>query len=592
MGGDKDLMIFSPAPGPGAQRLDAFLGGELAGRLSREKVKKAILLGRVSLNGAVCRLPRRKVRAGDRLELDLGGGFALELAGSDAPPAPERKELNILYQDADLAVLNKPAGLTVHPCPSCPSGTLVNRLLAHFPELALTRPHSPAHEFGQPVSRPGIVHRLDKDTTGLMLVALHEEARLALAGAFAGREVYKEYLALAHGVPAAAAGRIDAPLGRHPKQKTKMAVLEKGGREALSDYRALYADPAGKFSLLAVRIHTGRTHQVRVHLHRLGHPIIGDSTYFDVGAARALLPACATQEEARGFMRGLAQRPLLHAWKISFRHPGSGAAMSFTCPPPPDFYRAARLLSRATRRLALTGNVGCGKSSVLELLRKKGIPAWSADQAVAESYQAGGDGWRVLHAAFCGRFTPDPERGVDKKALFQAMYDDAAMRREVERMVHPIVHQSREDFFRAHDFWRRAGCDGKLEEPAEAEFSDMPDMVVAEIPLFFESARPAAHSGGPASPLLVLGVHCPFSVRAGRLRQYRGWTDDIIAKMESWQWEENRKMRACDLVLDNSGPLEKLEPGLDAVLAEVAGLERRRLDAIETELRALAEDLP
>ena len=587
MDGDKDFMVFTCEGHPVAQRLDAWLGRELEGRLSREKIKKAILLGRARLNGQVCLLPKARVRPGDRLELDLGGEFALELAGGDIPPAPERKELNILYQDADLAVLNKPAGLTVHPCPSCPSGTLVNRLLAHFPELAL----GSAQTSGQPVSRPGIVHRLDKDTTGLMLVALREETRLALATAFAERQVYKEYLALVHGVPSAPAGRIDAPLGRHPRQKTKMAVLEKGGREALSDYRTLYADPAGKFALLAVRIHTGRTHQVRVHLHRLGHPIIGDSTYFDQTAVRSLLPGCTTPEAARSFMRSIAERPLLHAWKISFIHPnrsGSEEEMSFTCPPPPDFYRAARLLARETRRLVLTGNVGCGKSSVLELFRKKGVPVWSADRAVAESYRAGGDGWRVLHAAFGGRFTPEDGEGVDKKALFRAMYDDEAMRREVERLVHPIVRQSQEDFFREHDFWRRAGCDGQARpggDQPDGSVPGLPDLAVAEIPLFFESARPRDRRG-----LLVLGVHCPLAVREERLRRHRGWPDEMIAKMESWQWEENKKMQACDLVLDNGGPLEKLEPGLDAVLAQLSGLERKRLDGLEAEMRALTED--
>lgn len=545
---DCEFLTFRVEDGTRPCRLDQFLSGELEGRVSREKLKKAILAGEVTVGGQVCDSPKRRVEAGDEI------GVRLPVRAAAA--GPEDAPIKVLYRDASLAVLDKPDGLTVHPCPSCPEGTLVNRLVAHFPELA-----------GQEGDRPGIVHRLDKGTTGLIVAALNEESRLKLSAAFAGREVKKEYLALVYGVPAKAEGSVNLPIGRHPTYKTKMAVLPKGGREALSDYRTLYADPDGRFALVAVRIHTGRTHQIRVHLSHLGHSIVGDALYFNPTVLRA--SAFEGRAGAEEFLKGAASRPLLHAWKIAFSHPQSEEDMSFCCPPPDDFYAGAAYLARRVLRAVLTGNPGCGKSSVLRRLKEAGIPVWSADAAVAELYAPGADGSAMLKARYGDRFLlRDEFGGVDKKALFKAMYDDEKLRREVEQIIHPIV------FHRLSEFWRElngppplAGC------------------AVAEVPLYFETgAEP--HKSEPSAPLAVT-VYCPHEIRFRRLEEYRGWSAEMIHKMESWQWPEDKKAAAADLIVDNSGSEAELETAAEGLVREIEA----RLEAGRDELIALLRRL-
>ena len=269
----------------GRIRLDRFLGEALREQdVSREKVKRAIREGGCLVDGALCSDAAAKVRAGQSV--------VLRMESEPSRVEPEEGELAVLYQDDFLAVINKPAGLTVHPAPSCPEGTLVHRLVARFPSLR-----------AQEGFRPGIVHRLDKDTSGLICVALTEEARLRLAEAFAERRIRKEYLALVRGVPPAA-GLVDAPLGRHPTVKVKVAVV-KNGKEARSEWRVLHK--GRQYALLGVRIHTGRTHQIRVHMAHIGHPLLGDEVY---GHAR--LPE-----------KGLTGQ-CLHARELKFIHPRTG----------------------------------------------------------------------------------------------------------------------------------------------------------------------------------------------------------------------------------------------------------------------------
>ena len=480
-------------------RLDAFLSSMCDE--SRSRLKKLVEQGRCNVDGQVCTDADQKVRPGQRVELLLP-------AASNVVE-PEEGPLEILYRDADLAVVNKPAGLTMHPCPSCPKGTLVHRLLWHFPELA--RQEGP---------RPGVVHRLDKDTSGLVIVALSERARLRLIEDFSARRVHKTYLAVTRGIPAAE-GTSDLPIGRHPTIKTRMAIVpeEKGGRTALTSWETLYASPTANFALLSVRLFTGRTHQIRVHLAQEGFPLWGDTVY---GPYDKTSPA---------------GRQLLHAWKLEFTHPVTGEEMAFTCPPPADFPHAMLALERGTKRVILTGMPGCGKSAVLERLEKRGMPIWNADKAVAAQYQPHAAGWMLMHQRW-GRAFFQEDGTVDRAKLTRMLAETPGMRKELERIIHPLVRGSMDDFF------------------LDAVSRGLP-AACAEVPLWFETGW---RCEGEAT---VTVIACPDGIRHERLRETRGWTEEKIAAVESWQWKQDDKIRAADLVIDNSGTLDDLDAELD-----------------------------
>jgi 23S rRNA pseudouridine1911/1915/1917 synthase len=220
---------------------------------------------------------------------------------------PEDIALEILFEDDDLIVINKPAGLVVHPAPGHAGGTLVNALLHHCTSLS---------GIGG-VERPGIVHRLDKETSGCLVAAKNDAAHQSLTEQFAGREVRKIYLAICAGILKKKKGTINVPLGRHPVHRQKMGIRVRDGREAVTDWLVLAALPCG--TLVRCTLHTGRTHQIRVHMKHLGHPVVGDEVY--------------------GKRAGFA-RQLLHAWKLGFSHPGTGIPLDFTAPIPPDFLAA------------------------------------------------------------------------------------------------------------------------------------------------------------------------------------------------------------------------------------------------------------
>lgn len=512
-------------------RLDAFLAAELEGQgISREKVKSWIKAGKLLLDGSVCRKPNTR----------LTGGEVLELAHEPehTPLAPESGSLDILRQERRFLVLDKPAGLTVHPAPGLPAGTLVHRLLHDFPELARMEG-----------LRPGIVHRIDKDTSGLLLVALDEQTRQELSQAFARRSVHKEYLALVTGIPAPPEGVIDLPMGRHPLHKVKMAVLPKGGKPARSDYRVLHQDPLGRFSLLAVRIHTGRTHQIRVHLSHLGHPILGDRLY---GGALTAPSRC----------KKLAPRQMLHAWRLGFEHPESRERLDFQRPPPKDFTRLALCLSHRVQRVVIVGMPGCGKSSLARLLESSGAPLFNADAVVAALYEPGEDGWHFVKSRYGEEYlqagdAPLEQRPVDRKALFRAMRADDAVRREINAALHPMVRHRLEAFWQAH-------LDRRL--------------AVAEVPLFLEAGTQWRSLAD-----VVVGVRCPRALRLQRLHENRGWDDQSLASFESWQWSEDKKLAACDLLVDNDSDEEALRRRARELL-----LELRELRRVETRTLALA----
>jgi 23S rRNA pseudouridine1911/1915/1917 synthase len=279
----------------GGERLDAFLARRLP-ELSRTHLKRLIDAGFVTIDG---RIPKASEKTHEGLEVTV-----------EVPPpeelslVPEAIPLTIVYQDSDLIVVDKPAGLTVHPAPGHPSGTLVNALLAACPDL-------------QGISgtlRPGIVHRLDKDTSGLLVVAKNDRAMRALQSQLSERTVHKTYLALVHGVPKPREGQIEAPIGRSTRNRKKMAVVD-NGRESTTRYKVREEVPGG-YALLEVEPVTGRTHQIRVHLAAIGHSVFGDPLY---GRPSPLLP-----------------RQFLHAWKLAFRMPLGGREVEFESPLPPD----------------------------------------------------------------------------------------------------------------------------------------------------------------------------------------------------------------------------------------------------------------
>ncbi len=309
------LTVLAPPEADG-ERLDSFLAGHI-GTISRSRVKSLIEAGHVRRDGAVARAPAEQVRRGRRYVVEVP-------AARPAAPQPEHIPVPILYEDRDLIVLDKPAGLVVHPAPGNEAGTLVNALIGHAgPELAIG---------GE--NRPGIVHRLDKDTSGVMVVAKTQEAMNALTAAFAARDLDRAYLALVWGVPAPALGEIEGAIGRDPRERKRMAVrAHGGGKPALTRYRVLRSWFAG-VSELECRLATGRTHQIRVHLSSRGHPIVGDPVYL----RRVPAGARTVPEAARRLLLDFP-RQALHATRLAFRHPQTGEAMAFETPPPEDMAR-------------------------------------------------------------------------------------------------------------------------------------------------------------------------------------------------------------------------------------------------------------
>lgn len=306
-------LTFPAPPEAEGERLDRFLA-ERIGTISRSRVKALIQTGHVHRNGTPAAEPAEPVRTGATYTVELP-------APRPAAPQPEHIPLPILYEDPDLIVLDKPPGLVVHPAPGNESGTLVNALIAHAgPDLAIGGEH-----------RPGIVHRLDKDTSGVMVIAKTQEAMNALTAAFAARDLDRAYLTLVWGLPAPASGAIEAPIGRDPRDRKRMAVRPHGGgRPALTHYHTVRSWHAA-VALLECRLDTGRTHQIRVHLSSRGHPVIGDPVYL------RRIPAIARSlpEPLRRLLLDFP-RQALHAARLAFAHPRTGAPLSFETPPPPD----------------------------------------------------------------------------------------------------------------------------------------------------------------------------------------------------------------------------------------------------------------
>jgi 23S rRNA pseudouridine1911/1915/1917 synthase len=311
-------------------RLDRFLASKFS-EWSRTRLKRLILDGRVRVGGRTISDPEYRVKPAERIELVVP-------PSAPAKPGAENIPLDIVHEDSELIVINKAAGLVVHPAAGNRTGTLVNALIAHCGETL-------SGIGGE--KRPGIVHRLDKDTSGLLVVAKTDRAHRALAAQFADHDrrggLERGYLALVWGVPDPREGTIEKPIGRDPKSRVKMAVRA-GGRRAVTHYktRAVYRDAKGKpvASLVECRLETGRTHQIRVHLAKIGHPLLGDSVY---GAGFRTRASLLSTKAARALAS--LKRQALHAYLLGFKHPASGQTLRFKRNPPPDL---AFLLSAFT----------------------------------------------------------------------------------------------------------------------------------------------------------------------------------------------------------------------------------------------------
>jgi 23S rRNA pseudouridine1911/1915/1917 synthase len=283
------------SPSDAGQRLDLFLAAKIE-RFSRARIQAFIRSGHILLNGATCRA-KQLVRAGDKIVVSEPGPEPLILEA-------EALTVPVLFEDEHLLVVNKPAGMVIHPGAGVRSGTLVNALLHQVTNLSGVGG----------VLRPGIVHRLDKDTSGCLVVAKHDVAHLRLSNQFAGRKVQKSYLALCSGRFTEPGGDIIKPIGRHPVHRQKMAIVERG-RAAHTRFDVITAK--SQWALVLCQIYTGRTHQIRVHLHSIGHPVLGDKVY--------------------GNSIGDYDRQMLHAWRLGFFHPMTENWLEFEAGLPDDF---------------------------------------------------------------------------------------------------------------------------------------------------------------------------------------------------------------------------------------------------------------
>jgi 23S rRNA pseudouridine1911/1915/1917 synthase len=304
-------VALSIESGDEGTRLDQFLAQKLAD-YSRARVQKWIRSGLVQVND-LAQPANYRVRPGDRLVCTIPAVQPWHLT-------PEAMPLCILYEDDDLVVLNKPPGLTVHPGAGQCRGTLVNALLHHCPDL----------EGIGDVQRPGLVHRLDKDTSGIMVVAKTALAHQFLLHQFQARKVDKRYLALVWGGFPERRGESKEPIGRHPTLRHKMAITTRGGRDAATSWERQQEYP-GPLTLLELTLHTGRTHQIRVHLASSGHPVVGDKVYG--GGEKRLLSLPPAMEP----LRFLVQRQMLHAFKLRFQHPRRDEVIALTASLPQDF---------------------------------------------------------------------------------------------------------------------------------------------------------------------------------------------------------------------------------------------------------------
>ncbi|RQD56944.1 dephospho-CoA kinase [Desulfonatronovibrio magnus] len=480
------------------QRLDRFVYEHIfSAGLTRSTVQNLIRQGLVEVDGLPVSKPSHKIAAGKNV--------IIHYEKQDKTLTPLKGHLSIVYEDESLVLLNKRSGISVHPAPSENDPTIVHYLLEKYPCLQNLSDNE----------RPGIVHRLDKDTSGLMLVALNDAARQYLSNAFHDRIVGKWYLVMVQGCLENPTGEINKPMCRDPKSKTKMAVSSRQGRQARTRYYTLYRGKGLQWSLLLIRIFTGRTHQIRVHLAHVGHPVIGDLLY------SASKPGFS---QTRIFKDKLVKRQLLHSGRIDFPHPSDESRKVFCQLPSKDFTRVCLNLESRVQKVVLTGSLGSGKSSVSALFNKHGVPVFSADECVAELYEPGQDGWHLIQQRFGSRFIDYPHGPVNKKKLSKAILNDRFMLDELNHLIHPLVKHKLDEFWQNHKDCR---------------------MALAEVPLFFEA-------GMDDPSIITVGVFCPDETRLQRVCSVRKITAENFLFLNKAQWPQLRKIKSCQLVIDNS----------------------------------------
>ena len=294
------------------ERLDLALT-EYLQDFSRSRVQNLIVEGNIRINGQIVYKKNSPLKKGDLLEITVPPNKVLTEVEAQAIP------LDILYEDEDLIFVNKQAGLVVHPSPGHPDGTLVNALLAHCKDL---------RGIGG-VERPGIVHRLDRDTTGVMVVAKNDHCHRNLQQQLKEKTALRQYWGIVHGSPRLSGSTINEPIGRHRIDRKKMSIVDQGGRQAITHWQL--QERLGPYSLLNFRLETGRTHQIRVHSSFMGHPIVGDSLY---GSGKS--PGVKLEGQA------------LHAWQLSLKHPKTGEELTVSAPPPENFNKLLALLRLRT----------------------------------------------------------------------------------------------------------------------------------------------------------------------------------------------------------------------------------------------------
>lgn len=303
-------------------RVDLFLSEQLPG-ISRSRIQKAIRAGEVFVDGDIAGKPSVSVRENQSVQLKFTPPEPMKAVPEDIP-------LDIVYEDGDLVVVNKSHGMVVHPAPGHASGTLVNALLHHCRDLS---------GIGG-VLRPGIVHRLDKDTSGLLVVAKNDRTHVSLSAQLMERKVKRVYHAIIWGEMRSKEGVIEAPVGRSPRDRKKITVLESGGREAVTYYYVM--DTIPPFQYIRVKLGTGRTHQIRVHLQYVGRPVLGDPDYGGRKLRKGEMDAVQRRTAEKAL--SLIDRQALHAAELSFIHPAEGREISFSAPLPEDFESVLSLL--------------------------------------------------------------------------------------------------------------------------------------------------------------------------------------------------------------------------------------------------------